>query len=123
MKRTSPIDKVSSTSSVCLSSNNLFGQPLTSQPAIFENLLGVNPELAEQIVDKTQFLKWLLHRIEAKTHDDNRGYASELLSILLQSSRKNRLALAEEGGVEVLLLSLAVRQFHQAKAYGGMTSG
>lgn len=89
-----------------------FGFSITPQPAIFENLLGVSPELAEQIVDKTQFLKWLLERVQAKTHDDNRGYASELLSILLQSSRKNRLVLAKEGGVEVLLQSLAVRQFH-----------
>jgi beta-catenin-like protein 1 len=87
--------------------------PLTSRPAIFENLLGVNPELAEQIVEKTEFLKWLLQRIQAKTHDENRGYASELLSILLQSSRRNRLVLAKEGGVEVLLQSLAVSQFHE----------
>jgi beta-catenin-like protein 1 len=85
--------------------------------------LGVNPELAEQIVDKTRFLKWLLERVQAKTNDENRGYASELLSILLQSSRKNRLALAKEGGVEVLLQSLAVRQSHRTYSHETFTFG
>ena len=83
--------------------------------------MGVNPELAEQIVDKTQFLKWLLHRIQAKAHDENRGYASELVSILLQSSRKNRLVLAKEGGVEVLLQALAVSLFHRICAHETFT--
>ena len=113
MKKTSLTDKVSSMFSVRLSSSNTpFGAVfLTPKLAIFENLLGVSPELAEQIVDKTQFLKWLLERVQVGTHDENRGYASELLSILLQSSRSNRLVLAKEGGIEVLLQSLAVRQF------------
>ena len=113
MKKTSLTDKVSSMFSVRLSSSNtlFWGVSLTPKPAIFENLLGVSPELAEQIVDKTQFLKWLLERVQVGTHDENRGYASELLSILLQSSRSNRLVLAKEGGIEVLLQSLAVRQF------------
>ena len=100
---------------------SIYCHSLTLQLAIFENLLGVNPELAEQIVDKTQFLKWLLQRIQANTHDENRGYASELLSILLQSSRKNRLVLAKEGGVEVLLQSLAVSQFRPVCAHETFT--
>jgi len=83
--------------------------------------LGVNPELAEQIVDKTRFLMWLLRRMQAETHDENRGYASELLSILLQSSRKNRLVLAKEGGVEVLLQTLAVSPFHHTHVHAHET--
>lgn len=60
------------------------------------------------IVAKTSFLKWLLTRIQAKTHDENRGYAAELLAILLQNNRDNRMVFAKENGMEVLLNVLAV---------------
>ncbi|KAF8261390.1 Catenin-beta-like protein [Lactarius quietus] len=70
---------------------------------IFENFVGSNPPLAERLVLKTKLLPWLLNRIQSKTHDENRGYAAELLSILLQGSRLNRLELGEKDGVETLL--------------------
>lgn len=54
---------------------------------ILENLLGLDPQLAERIALKTEFLPWLLKRIQTKGYDSNRGYASEILSILLQDSR------------------------------------
>ena len=40
--------------------------------------------------------------------DENRGYAAEILSILLQDNRVNREALGEKDGVEILLKVLSV---------------
>ncbi|KAF8529145.1 DUF1716-domain-containing protein [Hysterangium stoloniferum] len=70
---------------------------------IFENTIGFNPELSIRMVSETNILPWLLERISAKTHDDNRGYAAEVLSILLQGNRENRLTFGTKGGVETLL--------------------
>ncbi|KAI0307175.1 DUF1716-domain-containing protein [Multifurca ochricompacta] len=70
---------------------------------IFENFVGSKPPLAERLVLKTKFLPWLLNRIQSKTHDENRGYAVELLSILLHGSQSNCLELGKKDGVETLL--------------------
>ena len=78
---------------------------------IFENIIGFNPTLATNLVAKTNFLAWLLNRIQAKSHDDNRGYAAELLSILLQNSTSNKILFGEKNGVESLLSVLSV-SFH-----------
>lgn len=75
---------------------------------IFENMLALNPDLSNLIVAKTSFLGWLLSRIQAKAHDENRGYASELLAILLQNSRENRMAFAAQSGMEITLQILSV---------------
>ena len=53
-------------------------------------------------------MSWLLGRIQSKTHDENRGYAAELLSILLQNSVPNRQELGKKDGVEVILKVLSV---------------
>ncbi|KAJ7781192.1 Catenin-beta-like protein [Mycena metata] len=74
---------------------------------IFENVLGFNPELSTQLVAKTSILPWLLTRVQSKTHDENRGYAAELLSILLQNNRPNRLELGKKDGVEIFLKVLS----------------
>ncbi|KAJ7904564.1 armadillo-type protein [Mycena olivaceomarginata] len=74
---------------------------------IFENVLGFNPELSTQLVAKTGILPWLLTRIQSKTHDENRGYAAELLSILLQNNRPNRQELGKKDGVETFLKVLS----------------
>ncbi|EPQ59414.1 DUF1716-domain-containing protein [Gloeophyllum trabeum ATCC 11539] len=70
---------------------------------VFENILGFNPELSTTLVDKTSIMTWLLNRVKSKTHDENRGYAAEILSILLQNNRKNRLTFGDKDGVEILL--------------------
>ncbi|KAH9999864.1 DUF1716-domain-containing protein [Russula vinacea] len=70
---------------------------------IFENFVGSQPPLAERLVLKTKLLPWLLTRTQSKTHDENRGYSAELLSILLQGSQLNRLELGKRDGVEMLL--------------------
>ena len=59
------------------------------------------------MVSKTTILSWLLNRIEAKTHDGNRGYAAEVLAILVQSSRSNRLVLVKADGVDTILRALS----------------
>ncbi|KAI0771620.1 Catenin-beta-like protein [Trametes elegans] len=74
---------------------------------IFENLLGFNAELSTQLVSKTKILPWLLKRIEATKHDENRGYAAEILSILLQNNRPNRLQVGKNDGVETILKILS----------------
>ena len=56
-------------------------------------------------------MSWLLKRIQDKSHDENRAYAAELLSILLQSRNENRLMLCENDGIEIILKVLSVIQF------------
>ena len=75
---------------------------------IFENVLGFKAELSEDLVAKTTILDWILKRIQSKTYDENRGYAAELLSILLQNNRSNRLEFTKKDGVEVSLKVLSV---------------
>lgn len=54
-------------------------------------------------------MPWLLTRVQAKTHDENRGYAAELISILLQDNTPNKIALGEKfDGVETILKVLSV---------------
>ncbi|KAG9127144.1 hypothetical protein FRC07_000471 [Ceratobasidium sp. 392] len=75
---------------------------------IFENVLGSRPALAETLVSTTKITTWLLNRILEKEHDDNRGYAAEVLAILVQSSRSNRLVLSKADGVDIMLRVLSV---------------
>ncbi|KZP33005.1 DUF1716-domain-containing protein [Athelia psychrophila] len=74
---------------------------------IFENILGFNPDLSTQLIAKTNLLTWLLNRVQAKSHDENRGYAAELISILLQDNVNNRLEFGKKDGVETALKVLA----------------
>lgn len=53
-------------------------------------------------------MAWVLNRIESPKHEENRGYAAEILSILLQSNRTNRLELGKKDGVESILKILSV---------------
>ncbi|CAB5194121.1 unnamed protein product [Rhizophagus irregularis] len=72
---------------------------------IIENLTSFDPAISERIVRDTNLLQWMLNRIRVKVFDSNKQYCSELLAILLQNSRVNRLKLGELGGVDVLLQS------------------
>ncbi len=73
-----------------------------------ENLLTFMPPLADQLVSSTKILPWLLDRISRSAFDSNKQYASEILAILLQRPANGVKAL-ELGGVETLLMVLAVR--------------
>jgi len=74
---------------------------------IFENIIGSNADFAPQLVAKTSVLKWLLDRIQSKAHNENRGYAAEILPILLQNNRVNRLEFGKQDGVETTLKVLS----------------
>ncbi|KAF9453073.1 DUF1716-domain-containing protein [Macrolepiota fuliginosa MF-IS2] len=74
---------------------------------IFENLVGFNTELSSTLVSKTRLLPWLLDRMQATNHDENRSYAAELLSILLQNNAENRLQFGQKDGVETVLKILS----------------
>jgi beta-catenin-like protein 1 len=75
---------------------------------IFENIMGFNPDISSKLVTQTHLMTWLLKRIQAKSHDENRAYAAELLSILLQTRNENRLVLSENDGIEIILKVLSV---------------
>jgi len=75
---------------------------------ILENVLAFNPDISKTLVKKTKTLSWALNRIQNPVQDDNRGYAAEFLSIILQSDRENRLAYGRGDGVEVSLKVLSV---------------
>ncbi|KAF1922929.1 DUF1716-domain-containing protein [Didymella exigua CBS 183.55] len=76
--------------------------------SVIENLLS-QPSNTDMIGKEKALLAWLLERIQKpeKPTTQNKQYASEILSILTQSSRPNRNIVAEANGVEVLLTSLA----------------
>ena len=75
--------------------------------SVFENLVGVDPSLAERIVNETNLLPWLLSRVSVKTFDSVRQYATELMAILLQTSKPNRLRLVALGGIDTVLRVVA----------------
>ncbi|KAG8919051.1 hypothetical protein FRC02_001962 [Tulasnella sp. 418] len=74
---------------------------------IFENVIGLNPDLARTLISTTSILKWLLERVQSKNHDENRGYASEMIAIVLQNNRENRLTIGKQGGVDIILQVLS----------------
>ncbi|KAI8917996.1 Catenin-beta-like protein [Entophlyctis helioformis] len=75
--------------------------------SVIENFVSINPSLAERAVNESSIIPWILARIGIKAFDSVRQYASELLAILLQTSRPNRLRLIDLGGVDTLLRVLA----------------
>lgn len=79
---------------------------------VLENLVSLRVALAEEIVAQTQLLPWLLRRMQRDRFDQNKGYAGELLAILLQGSEANREALGRSGGVDALLSTLAPYRRH-----------
>ncbi|KAL1795331.1 hypothetical protein ACET3X_007147 [Alternaria dauci] len=76
--------------------------------SVIENLLS-QPTYTDTIGRETALLKWLLDRIQKpeKPTTQNKQYASEILSILTQSSRPNRNHVADANGVEIFLTNLA----------------
>ncbi|PWN32567.1 DUF1716-domain-containing protein [Meira miltonrushii] len=77
---------------------------------LMENLISLRASLADELFGST-FLKWILAKISPKTtYDQNKGYAAELLCILLQagqSSEQRAIKFGKEGGIDQLLNALA----------------
>lgn len=76
--------------------------------SVIENLLS-QPSNTDMIGKEKALLTWLLERIQKpeKPTTQNKQYASEILSILAQSSRPNRTLIAQANGVEIFLTNLA----------------
>jgi beta-catenin-like protein 1 len=76
--------------------------------SVIENLLS-QPTNTDLIGKDSTLLSWLLERIQKpeKSTTQNKQYASEILSILTQSSTSNRRRVIEANGVELLLTNLA----------------
>ncbi|KAJ3136177.1 hypothetical protein HK100_001951 [Physocladia obscura] len=83
--------------------------------SVIENIVSVDPTVSEKVVSSTTIMSWLLNRINTKQFDSNRQYASELLAILLQTHRENRLALINLGGVTTLLKVISAYRKKDAK--------
>lgn len=76
--------------------------------SVIENLLS-QPSNTDVIGKESTLVKWLLERVQKqeKPTTQNKQYASEILSILTQSSRPNRIHITEANGVEIFLTNLA----------------
>jgi beta-catenin-like protein 1 len=75
---------------------------------VLENLLS-QPTNTDIIGGQEKLLTWLLDRIqrEEKSTSQNKQYASEILSILIQSSSPNRRRVISANGIETFLTLLA----------------
>jgi beta-catenin-like protein 1 len=87
--------------------------------AIIENIIEVEPTISLNTDSKAGILKWLLKRIRVKqpagsiSFDENKLYAGELLSILVQNQEENSRLLGDEfNGIDVLLQQLAFYKKH-----------
>merc|ERR1719394_746316 len=79
---------------------------------IIENLVELKPELCKQIAD-AGFLTWLIKKLKVKVaFDENKLYASEILSILLQNEPENRKRFGEVDAIDNLLQQLAYYKRH-----------
>lgn len=74
--------------------------------AIIENFTDYKPNLNN---DCQPLIAWLLKRLKAKhPFDQNKLYASEILSILLQDNDENKKLLAQLDGIDTLLRVISV---------------
>eukprot|EP00727_Mastigamoeba_balamuthi_P007985 m51a1_g3807 hypothetical protein (1348) ;mRNA; r:245266-251184 len=76
--------------------------------AIFENIVEAKPEEAETIAAQGQLLAFLLSRCKEKAFDAVKGYAAELLSVLMQGSAVNQERVGAANGIECLLEAIAL---------------
>uniref|UniRef100_A0A6B2EE94 Beta-catenin-like protein 1 n=1 Tax=Phlebotomus kandelakii TaxID=1109342 RepID=A0A6B2EE94_9DIPT len=79
---------------------------------VFENLMEIKSEVCIEAANQG-LMQWILKRLKAKLpFDANKLYCSEILSILIQESKENRLLLGTLDGIDVLLQQLAVYKRH-----------
>ncbi|KAE8215710.1 hypothetical protein CF327_g1064 [Tilletia walkeri] len=83
--------------------------------SLFENLISLQPSLADQAGKSTGLLPWLVRRITSKSRpgkgglgpawDQNRYYAAELLAMLVQGAdgEENRKRIGDAGAIDELL--------------------
>lgn len=77
---------------------------------LIENLISIRPSLADDLF-QSSFLNWTLNKISSKqAYDQNKGYAAELLCILLQagqSMEQRSIEFGRKNGIDQLLNALA----------------
>jgi len=80
--------------------------------AVIENIVEARPEKSRDIAE-AGFMAWLVRKLKVKvTFDDNKLYASEILSILLQNEPENRLLFGSMDALDSLLQQLAYYKRH-----------
>lgn len=81
--------------------------------SIIENLIEIRPNMCMEVATQG-LMQWLLKRLKQKTpsFDANKLYCSEILSILMQDTKTNRLLLGQLDGIDVLLQQLAAYKRH-----------
>jgi len=84
--------------------------------SIVENLIEFRPQvICKEIAQESGLLTWLVKKLKVKVpFDNNKLYASEILSILLQNEPENRKALVELSGspMDSMLQQLAYYKRH-----------
>ena len=71
--------------------------------AIVENLVELKPEICKDVAE-AGFMNWLVKKLKVKVpFDENKLYASEILSILLQTEPENRKMFGELNAIDNLL--------------------
>ena len=71
--------------------------------AIVENLVELKPEICKDVAE-AGFMNWLVKKLKVKVQfDENKLYASEILSILLQTEPDNRKMFGELNAIDNLL--------------------
>jgi len=80
--------------------------------AILENIVEFQPEMSKDIAE-AGFMAWLIKKLKVKVpFDDNKLYASEVLSILLQNEPANRLLFGNMDAMDSMLQQLAYYKRH-----------
>merc|ERR1719471_1000311 len=80
--------------------------------AIVENLVELKPEICKDVAE-AGFMNWLVKKLKVKVpFDENKLYASEILSILLQTEPENRKLFGELDAIDNLLQQLAYFKRH-----------
>mmetsp|Transcript_38537 Transcript_38537/g.90995 ORF Transcript_38537/g.90995 Transcript_38537/m.90995 type:complete len:517 (+) Transcript_38537:141-1691(+) len=82
-------------------------QGVYSTLGIVENLSEVQPGALDAMCEKSDLIPWLLKRLTVKGIDGNKLYASEILSIVCQSSDGNKKRVAGGEGIDKLLALVA----------------
>merc|ERR1719391_405035 len=80
--------------------------------AIVENIVELKPEICKDVAE-AGFMNWLIKKLKVKVpFDENKLYASEILSILLQIEPENRKLFGELDAIDILLQQLAYYKRH-----------
>merc|ERR1719495_47223 len=80
--------------------------------AIIENIVELKPEICKDVAE-AGFMNWLIKKLKVKVpFDEKKLYASEILSILLQTEPENRKLFGELDAIDILLQQLAYYKRH-----------